>query len=306
MTLNSRSYRGDEDFLSVRNFLVETYGLTSLHLNWCVERWDYARYYVVSLRGEGGLAQWQSDIRLWETDEGRLVGVVHHEGRRGEAFLQIHPDYRFLEGEMMVWAEANLAVPDEASHRRCLTTPVYTDDTARQAMLEKRGYRQVEGIGHRYRQSLLEAVPEPVVPAGYTLRALRPDDDLIKRSRAWARAFGSQPRAEALHRSLQRAPSYRMDLESIVEVVDGSFVAFALAWFDPVNCIGMFEPVGTDPDHRRRGLGKAVLYRGMWALQALGAQLAYVGTGDAVPANVLYRAAGFADCDIEYPWQKTF
>ncbi len=306
MTINPRSYRGDEDFLPVRDFLVETYGLTNLHHNWCLERWDYARYYVVSLREEGGLAQWESDIHLWETGDGRLVGVAHHEGRRGEVFLQIHPDYRFLEDEMMAWAEKQLAVPARESNRRCLTTPVYTYDTERQAMLKARGYCQGDGIGHKYYRSLLGPVPEPVVPAGYRLRSLQADDDLEKRSAAWARAFGSQPRSEALHRSLQRAPGYRMTLESIVEAADGSFVAFALAWFDPVNCIGMFEPVGTDPDHRRRELGKAVMYRGMRELQALGARMAYVGAGEALPANALYRSVGFDGCDIEHPWLKEF
>jgi mycothiol synthase len=70
--------------------------------------------------------------------------------------------------------------------------------------------------------------------------------------------------------------------------------------------IGMFEPVGTHPAHRRRGLGKAVMVEGLWRLQALGAIVAYVGVGTGVAANRLYESVGFTDYDVECCWQKDF
>ncbi len=73
-----------------------------------------------------------------------------------------------------------------------------------------------------------------------------------------------------------------------------------------VNRIGMLEPVGTHPDHQRRGLGRVVVREGLRRLATLGATVAYVGCADSKPAGCLYRSVGFADSDVERLWQKTF
>ncbi len=46
-------------------------------------------------------------------------------------------------------------------------------------------------------------------------------------------------------------------------VADGELVAFCTLWLDPVTRTGYFEPCGTDPDHQRKGLGKAVMLEAM-------------------------------------------
>ena len=43
--------------------------------------------------------------------------------------------------------------------------------------------------------------------------------------------------------------------------------------------VGQFEPVGTHPDHRRRGLASAVMAAGMDWMWARGLRQAFVGTG---------------------------
>jgi ribosomal protein S18 acetylase RimI-like enzyme len=71
-------------------------------------------------------------------------------------------------------------------------------------------------------------------------------------------------------------------------------VAFCTAWIDEENASGLFEPVGTDPAHQRRGLGKAVCLDALRALRNAGARTAQVGyVSDA--AGALYRAIGFED-----------
>ena len=47
----------------------------------------------------------------------------------------------------------------------------------------------------------------------------------------------------------------------------GEFAAFCTVWFDDVTRTGAFEPVGTAPAHRRRGLGKAVMCEGVPSLR---------------------------------------
>jgi GNAT superfamily N-acetyltransferase len=304
MPVFSREYRSDPDFLRVREFLIRTYGITGRPHNWTLERWDYCRYFVATMWGRDP-QQWEADIRVWESESGQIVGVASHEARRGEVYLQIHPDHRNLENEMMEWAEEYLAVDTNDGKRR-LGVRVYDYDTLRQAMVENRGYRQIEHVEHRRRRSLALPIPEPTVPEGYTVRSLREDDDLLRRCLALGRAFGSEPVDTDTYRTLQSAPGYRLDLDIVVVAPDASLAAVAIAWYDEANRIGMFEPVGTDPDHQGKGLGKAVMYEGFRRLKRLGATLAYVGTGTQIPANRLYLSVGFEEDFTDHAWTKVF
>ncbi|MEZ4611842.1 MAG: hypothetical protein R2838_16640 [Caldilineaceae bacterium] len=59
---------------------------------------------------------------MWLAPDGCVVAVVHPEGR-GDAHIQIHPDYRHLEPELVAWAEEHLAHEDDAG-ARTLSIPV--------------------------------------------------------------------------------------------------------------------------------------------------------------------------------------
>ena len=49
MRVLSRKYRADPDFLRVRAFLIQTYGITNRPHNWFFDRWDYCRYFVATM-----------------------------------------------------------------------------------------------------------------------------------------------------------------------------------------------------------------------------------------------------------------
>jgi mycothiol synthase len=305
-TIKSRAYRGEKDYQRVRDFLVETYGITRLHHNWCIERWDYWRYFVKPLLAElkGGQPWNGTDIRLWETEEGQLVGVAHPEDP-GQAFLQIHPDYRHLEDEMAAWAEQHLAVPTKDGKSRVLNLWGYDYDAERHAVLARRGYQGPVHIGYKRRRAMDKPIPEVEIPEGYTVQSLRANNDLKLRCAVSSAAFGPPAMSTEVYRSLQTAPAYRLDHDLVAVAPDGAFVSFCIVWFDAVNRIGMFEPVGTHSDHRQRGLGKAVMCEGLRRLAALGATIAYVGVGgDNVAANRLYESVGFTEFDRECRWQK--
>ena len=109
--IHSRAIRGDDDFRDywrIHDLLTETYPLTPLGFNWEIRRWEGRRFHNTDL---GFPAEWAQQVRLWETADGRLVAAVHPEGR-GDAYIQIHPDFRFLEEEIVTWAEENLSVPE--------------------------------------------------------------------------------------------------------------------------------------------------------------------------------------------------
>lgn len=302
----SRSFQSDDDFWKVRQFLIETYPITPPDLNWEIRRWEGARFHNEDAALDPG---WAAQIHLWETEAGKLVGVVNPDGS-GEAHLQVHPDCRHrIEDEMIAWAEAHLAVPTGDGQRR-LHVCVMEYDALRRRLLEARGYQKTTwgGMSRRLRLGS-QPLPEPALAEGYVLRALRPgDEDDCRRiadvlNAAFNRDFHT---AKEFHTFATSAPSFRYDLHLVAETPDGRFAAHVGITYDETNRRGIFEPVCTHPAHRRKGLAQALMFEGLRRLKALGALYVYVGTSDAAAANALYEAVGFTEAYREFIWQKIF
>jgi len=102
---------------------------------------------------------------------------------------------------------------------------------------------------------------------------------------------------------VQRAPLYRRDLDLVAVAPGGDLAAFCTLWFDDVTRTAAFEPVGTHPDHQRRGLGRALMAEGLRRVAGLGATLCTVGSYSE-PAGALYASLGFIEYDLSEPWEK--
>lgn len=291
--LISRSYQ--EDFWKVRNLLLETYPLTPAGLNWDIRHWDGWHTH--------NEAPLEKRIHLWETDEGRLVGAVHPEGK-GDAHFQIHPDYRHLiEEEMLAWAEENLSI--EEGHQRRLEIFVFEYDNPRLRLVKKRGYEKMPwwGVTNRMRFGQ-KSLPAPNLAEGYMLRSTTEDDhqqvaDILNAGFNRTKHTAAEFKNFTLH-----SPSYRHDLNLVAAAPEGIFAALVGVTYDEINRRGIFEPVCTHPDHRRKGLAQALMIEGMHRLKTLGAADAYVETGDMEPANALYEAVGFTETYRGYYWRK--
>lgn len=299
----SRQIANDDDFSAVRNSLIETYPITPPGFNWEVRRWDGWRFYANS-------PDWNPDrekqVRLWETEDGHLVGAVHLEGR--SAILQLHPDFRFIEEDMIIWAEENLSVPIKDGDGRRLNIFVFEYDSPRTQILEKRGYKKTEknGVFRRMRFGNLQ-LREPELDDNYTMRAVNPDDknDCQKLADILNAAFNRNFHTADEYRTFAgHAPSYHKDMDLAAIAPDGSFAAYVGIPYNNENKYGVFEPVCTHPEHQRRGLARALMLEGLRRLKALGAMDVYVGTGDQPAANRLYDSVGFTEAYKEYLWQK--
>ena len=302
----ARTFRDDSDFWRVRNLLVETYPITPTAFNWQIRRWDGQRFH----RAEAALdPRWAERIRLWETGDGRLVGAVSPENHSDvDAVLQLHPDYRHIEEEMLAWAEAHLAVPSQDGSKYRLLVVALDYDTPRRRLLERRGYEKTgQGVVSRRLRFGQRALPQPSLAAGYTLRTTRPGDmgDCQGAAELLNAAFGLRLDSVEETRTLwAHSPSFRHDLDLVAEAPDGSLACYVGVTYDAVNRCGIIEPVGTHPSHWRRGLALALLREGLRRLKALGASDAYVDTGDGVAANELYDAAGFEEAYRGCIWRK--
>ncbi|MER6579534.1 GNAT family N-acetyltransferase [Nonomuraea sp. NPDC001023] len=89
-------------------------------------------------------------------------------------------------------------------------------------------------------------------------------------------------------------PGYDPADEIVVQAPDGRIAAFALGCLDGRNATGHFEPVGTHPAFRRRGLARAAMLHAKRRMRAL-SMTAVTVNHDAgnVAARELYRSLGF-------------
>jgi ribosomal protein S18 acetylase RimI-like enzyme len=174
-------------------------------------------------------------------------------------------------------------------------------------VLRARGYEQGEPAYRYFSKDLNGINQDPSLPAGYAIRDMQSAtaDDIQRRVDVHRAAFAPSKMTVAKHQRAMASPTYRPELDLVVAAEDGSFAAFTIVWFDEANRTGLFEPVGTHPDHQRRDLGRAIMAEGFRRMNAVGATRALVLTGpDNIGANRLYTASGFHVVDENISWTK--
>jgi ribosomal protein S18 acetylase RimI-like enzyme len=250
----------------------------------------------------------EGDVFIWETTEGQIVAVLNPEGP-GYAYLQVDLRYRTpeVEDQMLLLAEEKLAVT-RSNSRPSLNVFAEQHDAIRQDILKRRGYTLSDFWEHHHRCPISAPVPEVLSPDGYEVRALGDVEEFPARSFLSWKAFHPEEPVDRYdgwewYRNIQRAPLYRRDLDLIAISPDGEFASFCTIWFDDVTRCGAFEPVGTAPEHQRRGLGKAVIYEGLRRLKDLDAEMAFVGSGSD-QASACYTSIGFTKQDKSEMWVK--
>lgn len=287
MDVRARRYDPKADFDSIGRFLVQTYNRKCRgHVNWVQPRWEYMHFHPqvrdVDLSAAG----------IWETD-GEIVAVAHPELRVGTAYFELSTEHPGLKAAMLTYAQEHLAVAAENGRR--LRILVNDQDSEFQELAQTKGFRWDE-----FSESMsLLAIPRPLprvpVPDGFRLKSLAEDNDLGNLHRLIWRGFnhGPEPPDDGLaeRRLMQSAPNFRKDLNVVVEAPDGRFVSYCGMWLEPVHRIAYVEPVATDPDFRRMGLGSAAVREGIRRCGEAGATLACVGTSMAFYQSLGFRAA---------------
>jgi len=304
MKTRFRKYDPEQDFLRIRDFLARTYGAFEKPLNWRIERWNWARYHpmVFGSDAEANIRLWEGAVGVWEKDTGEIVGVVNVEAPRyGEACFQRHPEYAFLLKDMLDYAEATLVDREKGE----LHIWVYDYDETFQALLQERGYvRDAEHPGYDS-EFVITELPKTALPDGYVVQSMAQGGDVALRCKVQGLGFDHPDPSEWTtvpeYKQVQEAPDYREDLDLYVKGPDGECVSCCIVWYDAYNRMGIFEPVCTHPDFRRKGFGKAVVMEGIRRIAALGAERTWVGSG--LP---FYEAIGFEKRYVGYDWTKGF
>jgi GNAT superfamily N-acetyltransferase len=145
------------------------------------------------------------------------------------------------------------------------------------------------------------------LPEGFSICSLAEENDLSKISRVLWRGFdheGEPDLDEELEdrKLMQSAPNFDKRLNVVVKTPDGHYGSYAGIWYEPSQNIAYIEPVATDPDYRRMGLGKAAVLASIKAFHSLyGANKAFVGT-----AMDFYLSFGFNHLYTNWAWKKIY
>ncbi len=306
MPLTLRPYQNESDYERMRAFLRALFLRHGRRERcWQVYRLDYWRRHGIANLGSAAL---EKTVFLWETPDGALQAFLNSEAA-GLAFLQVAPEARSpaLLTDMVATAEARLTAPDAAGRRRLRVVRHEHDDVLKSILVD-RGFRRLPGGENYHARPLTGPPPERSLPPGYTIRPLGDEAELPARSWLSWRAFHPDEPDEkyegwAWYRHIQRAPLYRRDLDLVAVAPDGELAAFCTIWFDDVTLTGAFEPVGTHPEHQRRGLGAALLADSLRRLRERGATLATVGSGAPGP-RAFYESLGLAVRDRGEYWEQ--
>lgn len=303
--ITDRPLMGESDAMRLRQLLIDSYAMLGREFNWETRRWEGTFWHRFD--AEPDYSQHSPDTHIWENDTGQLVGAVVLDGP-GDIALQIHPDCRQLEETMLIWAEENLARTNDVGERE-LSAWVFDWDKQRQALLTKRGYAPDKDVFYMHRRrAISDPVPDLDLVEGYTLRGLQPvEADTVGWVTATNAVFGHTHTPDFVRSFQQNSPSHNYDLHVIAEAPTGEVAAFAGLTVDAVNRYATFEPVGTHPDHRRKGLARLAMVEGLRRLQALGTvDVAYVANWGTAPAGKFYAACGFAHYATNQAWVKKF
>ena len=298
-----RPYKND--YHKIMDFLREIYLQTGTQCCWLPQRWEYAEHFCRYLNMERGEDDWQNHIGVWE-EGGRITGICNGE-EGNNAYLQVRPGYEDLTADMLDFAEENIASYN-VQRKRVLVVWSTESRPYLSEILTTRGYtRGEDGSYHNYLE--LDKDYSPVLPEGYSFTDAWEVEDTLARYRVVNRAFNPEaeiPRVvSGSFLKMEQAPLFRPDLEIMVKRDDGTLASFCVVWYDEQTGTGMFEPVGTHPDYRRLGLGKAMLIEGLRRLKDVGAGYAYVESfGD--DRKAFYNSAGFATFDKDWFWRKEF
>jgi GNAT superfamily N-acetyltransferase len=235
-------------------------------------------------------------LTIWENDQGVAAWLLVDTSHKSYD-AQVRPDLRGgdFEREILEYAEDRLV--DFMRRYDVTSDRIYADafrgDTARAELLTALGWAPDHELPYVLNRTEINPIDVPALPEGYSIRSANGIEDAAALVAVHNGAFGGSWTLE-LYRRLMESPGYGPERELVIQAPDGSFAAFTIIWYDHLNRAGLFEPVGTHKDHRRRGFGRVLMMYGMQQMAAAGMEVATVANfGNNEAARGLYQACGF-------------
>ena len=235
-------------------------------------------------------------LTIWEDDRGVAAWLLADPNHKSFD-AQVRPDLRGDDLEREVLEYAYTRTTDLMRQHNITSDWFYADafqgDTARIEVLKASGYEPTNELPYVLNHAEIKSIDVPALPDGFTYQSARGIEDAAALADIHNASFSPNWTA-ALYRKVMESPGYAPERELVIQGPGGSYVAFTVTWHDHLNRTGLFEPVGTHKDYRRRGFGRAIMLYGMQQMAAAGmiyASVAHFGDNEA--ARELYQTCGF-------------
>ncbi len=280
-----------DDYFKVRKFL----------LNLGYSEFSYARWDWMATHGYLDKTA-IGNIGIWE-ENGEIVGIATFDTRPGTAFCLTNPDHQGLKEEMLRYAEVNLSTPEGFE----IVIPDTDHDF--QSIAASLGYVASQGKEPDSVFYIGETSLDFELPEGFQITTLKENFDLLEYRRVLWKGFNHELNGEGLFsfssedelnaREEMLRPNVDLDFKIAVVSPEGNFVSYCGMWYDPTGGFALVEPVATDPDYRRLGLGKAAVLEGIRRVGQRGAKIAFVGS-----SQQFYYSIGFRPFATSTNWKK--
>jgi len=246
-------------------------------------------------------------LTIWEDGQGVAAWLLADPSHKSFD-AQVRPDLRGAEFERELLEYASERTVELMQQYGIASDCIYADafqgDRARTELLTALGWEPDGELPYVLNHAEIPAITLPNLPEGYSLRPAGGIEEAAALADVHNASFKVNWTPE-LYRAVMQSPGYAPERELVIQAPDGSFVAFTVTWYDPLNRTGLFEPVGTHRDYRRRGFGRAILLYGMQQMAAAGMKYATVALfGSNEAARGLYQACGFKPWYLLDGYQK--
>lgn len=310
MVLKVRSFTWKKDYELVRAFLALTYSLTHSFQNWIPSMFENIK------RGPCGREYRDEEdeyIKIWENLDDSCISSVSKMAAvtfcrpSGDCWIQIHPDYRFSEREIVLWLEEQRRkVRSHENVELELRFRVNETDQKRIALLTELGYHDFGLEEYDRRRPVDKRIPDCHLPDGFSVRSVDVEKDYAQYKKVLAAVFSHcSCMTERTARTYAAASFYNKDLDLVAVDRHGDFAAFCTVRMDPGSGMAELEPVGTHPNYRRLGLAKSVICEGLRRLQKYQpSTMCILGAATSEAANRLYDSVGFTEKTEVHLWQK--
>jgi GNAT superfamily N-acetyltransferase len=246
-------------------------------------------------------------MTIWEDGQGVAAWLLFDLGHKSYD-AQVRPDLRGndFEREVLEYADDRTVelMRQHDISGDCIHADAFQGDTARIELLVALGWEADNELPYVLNRTEINPIDVPVLPDGYSFQSAKGTEDAAALADVHNAAFGPIWTPE-LYRKVMESPGYAPERELVIQSPDGTYVAFSIIWYDHLNRTGLFEPVGTHKDHRRRGFGRAIVMYGMQQMSAAGMEFATVAHfGQNEAARGLYQSCGFKPWHMLYGYIK--
>ena len=304
MSYRIRSYSFDKDLESAQKFLWEIFKLSGKHYTWVPTRLENERHGPC---GDENIREDDSKLRIWEyvDDNGPTMVTVTILEPNGLFWMNVHPEHAELVSEIIpAIEEQRRSTRKDDGKELEIGIPVPVGFKSRIKVLKEFAFEDGGICEHNQVRPLDLPPPEFQAPEGYVVRHVILPDDFEPYSEVVNTVFTHCNMTEKLAMLYTEAGFYNDELDLVVEAPDGSFAAFVTVRIDPLTKMAELEPVGTHPNHRGKGLAKALCAEGIRRVQKYNPTcIVILGAAPTEGAARLYHTLGFEKEDVHI-WKK--